>query len=195
MGCPRKPALRYHMIGHRRAVPWVSFICRSVSRPTASCFCAIPKLFAAICVSHIKHIPLGECTSHCDEKPGCFPRWSRYLHGFSLGAFKILDFKCTYQVPLPWLQRVCGASWWSGMAPHSPSKPWEEQRSWWQVQLLPAALGFLFLCAFPSSPALPTRNRKSQSTLEPLRSCRVTPRLCHVPCVSCAGEGIDTQIR
>lgn len=108
MGCPRKPALRYHMIRHRRAMPWVSFTCCSVSRPSASCFCAIPKLFAAICVSHMQAIPLGECISHHGEKSGSFPYWSRYMRGFFPGAFEILEFKCTCQVPLPCPRRTWG---------------------------------------------------------------------------------------
>lgn len=86
-----------------------------------------------------------------------------------------------------------GAGWGRGIAPHSPSEPWEEQRSSQHVLLLPAALGFLFLCAVPSRAALPTKNRKSLRTLGPLRSCHVTLRLCCVPCVSRAGKGIDPQ--
>lgn len=63
----------------------------------------------------------------------------------------------------------------------------------WHVQLLPAALGCLFLCAVPSRAALPMKNKKSLRTLERLRNCRVTPRLYRVPRVSCAGKGRDTQ--
>ena len=51
-------------------------------------------------------------------------------------------------------------------------------------------LSVFCLCAVPLRATLPMKTRKSSRTL---RSCRVTPSLCCVPCVSCPGVGIDTR--
>lgn len=91
-------------------------------------------------MSHIKAIPLGDCISHHGEKPGSFPHWSRCTRGFFLGAFEILCVKCLFP--------GCtdpGVRLRKGDTPHSPSQPWEEERTSRHLQLLPAALGFLFL--------------------------------------------------
>lgn len=77
----------------------------SVSCRTASCFCAIPKPFAAINVSHMKDIWRLHVSLFW-EAP--FLTGVHTCVSFFLRAFETLEFQSMCQVPLPWLQRPWG---------------------------------------------------------------------------------------
>lgn len=127
-----------------------------VSLSTQSCLLPL--------ISHIKAI-WREYLSLFSEAP--FLSGAHTCVSFFLRAFETPEFKSMCQVPLPRLQRPWGQPEKGDGFLLPQCALGEEQRSLERVQLLPAALGFLFL-------------HTKQKATEDFRSCRVTPRLCPV---------------